>query len=61
MDYKALKNNMLISGMEKQSPQAAELFRIFERHGVDGLTALQILPNTAASSGRDKQKGSGTT
>lgn len=55
MDYKAIINNILIGSLEKQSPEAAEIFKIFEKHDIDALTALNILLELAAVFG---QKGS---
>ena len=52
MDYKAIINNLLISTVEKQSPQAAETFRIFERHGINALEAMQILLELGAAFGK---------
>lgn len=51
MDYKAIINNLLISAVGKQNLQAAEVFKIFARHDVDALTAMQILLELAAELG----------
>lgn len=55
MDYKAMINNIMVGSIEKTNPEAAEMFKIFQKHGVDALTAFNILLELAAAFG---QKGS---